>query len=251
MRGRPVLRSLTVKRTRPKCLVGASIAVAGLLLPAYAPVEAGTSFGVNNVLQVAAGPDETQNCASLRDVLSSIDDNGSDKPYLVRLEPGKYYCGDTSLFVGGYITLEGAGKNNTGIEGTVDDSLWGVIHLGGSFSGVRSLSVRNLTETPPEEAAIGISIWRVRSSEILRGILLDEIHVGNETGWSSLAVYSSSARFEAFGSTFHQPLYADGGMIWLRYSTMGSTTSVQGSGSFTCTFCDSWVHGPLDATCQP
>lgn len=232
------------KRIHSRSLVAAAIAAASLLLAPYAPVYAGTSFAVNNVLQVAAGGSPSQNCTSLRDVLSSIDDNGVLNRYLVRLEPGHYDCGDIPVVVGTFITLEGSGRNNTIIFGTVDDNFVGVVRLGGWYSGLRSLKVVN-GKDPPDQAALALSIGTIRSDDVLGGILLEEIELESFKG---LSLYSN-ARYEAWNSIFKDPLHhAESGAGELRYSQLWA---VQGSGTFLCHLCTNPLATPLDTSCKP
>ncbi len=78
---------------------------------------AGTSLVVNRVLMVGAAGTPTENCQSLLDALAAIDDASSSNAYLLKLEPGHYYCGGTSVVMKEFVSMEGSGREVTLIEG--------------------------------------------------------------------------------------------------------------------------------------
>ncbi|MDH3744746.1 MAG: right-handed parallel beta-helix repeat-containing protein [Acidobacteriota bacterium] len=79
--------------------------------------EAQVSLGVNRLLVVSAAGSATQNCTGLRDTLAGITTTAADNPYVLRLEPGEYDCGATSLVMKSYVDLEGSGEGVTRVFG--------------------------------------------------------------------------------------------------------------------------------------
>jgi len=60
----------------------------------------------------------TANGTALINAISGIVGASATNPWLVRIEPGAYNLGSTTLSVPGYVDIEGSGENSTQITGT-------------------------------------------------------------------------------------------------------------------------------------
>ena len=110
---------------------------------------------VENITWVPATQNETQNCQRLRDALASLP---SAPRQLVRLAPGVFDCGSTTLSVPTQVTLEGSG-DDTVIEGDLDHSSLGVVHLFGQAKLTRLQVVND--PFLGSNTAIAISAWDI------------------------------------------------------------------------------------------
>lgn len=104
-----------------------------LLVPGLAASAANgqVSLGVNRLLVVSAGGAAADNCQGLRDTLTAITDATAANPYVLRLEPGEYDCGTSTVTMKPHVDLEGSGEGITRVFGSHDataDDL-GVIDL--------------------------------------------------------------------------------------------------------------------------
>lgn len=229
---------------------GVWTAAAAILLCA-ATTEAGTSFAVNRIRTVAATGTPTENCQSLRDVLSSITDNSVSNRYLVQLEPGDYDCGTTTVFVYEGIALVGAGLDHTTIEGEVDNNLLGLIHVNGSRVQLRSLSVINQVNSP-SQAVIGVSAFKFLGSGSINGIELRDVQIfGN-----NYSVKSNNAEISTWGAYLPGTVRHDGTdpsdrNAVFRYSAL-SGLELPGDAVATCYYCyDPFSSNDLDKSCMP
>jgi len=105
------------------------------------------------ILVSPVSDNESANGQVLRDALASITDAASNKPYLVKLEPGTYFMGGTGLQMKPYVDLEGSGVLQTLILATVVADTSGAV-IGASRSQLRWLSVQN-DLPPPTNALMG------------------------------------------------------------------------------------------------
>ena len=75
----------------------------------------GVSLGVNRMLVVSGADSPAANCQGLKDVLASITDATADNPYLLKLEPGVFACGNQGITMKPYVDIEGSGQEVTRI----------------------------------------------------------------------------------------------------------------------------------------
>ena len=108
---------------------------------------------VENVTWVPATNDLSANCQRLRDTLASLP---TFPAQTVRLAPGVFDCGATTLFVSSDVALEGSG-NHTMVVGSTDNSVMGVVHLSGQASLSRLTVWNHLIN--PANGVIAISAW--------------------------------------------------------------------------------------------
>lgn len=131
-----------------------------LLVPGLAASAANgqVSLGVNRLLVVSAGGAAADNCQGLRDTLTAITDATAANPYVLRLEPGEYDCGTSTVTMKPHVDLEGSGEGITRVFGSHDataDDL-GVIDLVDQVE-IRFLTVEN-TGNPDLAAAVSAKI---------------------------------------------------------------------------------------------
>lgn len=225
--------------------LGAACA-AVLLIPDTARSE--TSLGVNRIRYVAVTGTPEENCQSLRDVLSSIDDNSSTNRYLVQLEPGTLNCGSLAVILGEGIALAGAGVDHSRIEGAVDSPVLGLIHIDDSSVQLRSLTVRNNVSNPTF-GSIGLSIRQVLGGPDITAVHLRDVDIfGND--WS---VSASNASFEVWSSYLPSPVSHEktGDSTPVAFFRYTAVASVGGSAAKACYFCYNPFSGvTLENGCQ-
>lgn len=116
-----------------------------------------TSLKVNRVVWVAATGTASQNCAALRGILDDLAGTTSDSlAYLVRLEPGTYSCGTSTVTVPSHVALVGTGPRTTQIFGDPESPDTGVVHFDqASNSELRLLRIQHWGDT---QDAVAISV---------------------------------------------------------------------------------------------
>ena len=204
------------------------------------------SLRVNRILQVGAIGSHTQNCQALRDTLTSITDSSASIRYLVRLEPGTYDCGSTTVFVPSGVTLEGSGREMTTIVGDTDHILLGVIHLV-DYTALRALTVNN-QKSSPDFDAIAVSVWKVGGN--VSKVRFDRVHLqANLAGGvgAGSALMGISATITVYSSDFLSQTDVEGGDLSLRFSTVEGT--FPGSGPKLCHFCTKFSGIVLNSNC--
>jgi len=92
------------------------------------------------------GGDYTDPVTAMNDLSTWCGTPSATNPCLLKIMPGVYDIGTTSLQMKQYVDLEGSGEKVTKIDGSVFDN--GVI-IGASNSEIRSLTVRS---TGPENS---------------------------------------------------------------------------------------------------
>jgi hypothetical protein len=103
----------------------------------------GNYTDVGTIVIVSPKPGDTpQNNGTA--LLNNLADIPADalNPYLIKLAPGIYDIGTSSLQMKPYVDVEGSGENTTIITGHIDSSASGVVR-GASNAEIRFLTVRN------------------------------------------------------------------------------------------------------------
>lgn len=101
-----------------------------------------TTAGVTYAQTVVVSPDPAGATASgtaLIAALAAITDAASDKPYLLKVEPGTFDLGSSSLPMKTYVDLEGSGQRATVIKSTNGT---GTV-IGADFVALRALTIAN------------------------------------------------------------------------------------------------------------
>ena len=203
---------------------------------------AAVSLGVNRVLLVDATGTPEENCDSLREVLSSITDNASNR-YLVNLEPGRYSCGTVPLIVDRNIMLAGAGLRTTTVTGAVDSPVLGVIHLQDARTGLRSLTVQNTTVDPVTYARYAVSIGKIGSTALITSIVLRDM----EALGSPYSIYSFESGFDTWNSIMQTGIYHDStATATFNFSVVGG---VAGTGPVVCRVSTTYGGSLLGTDC--
>jgi hypothetical protein len=101
----------------------------------------GTGGSYTHTIVVHPNPDSSKAGIGLINVLAAITDNSSSNPYLVKIEPGIYHLGTSSLAMKPYIDVEGSGEGVTTLTSTVASGSGTVV--GASNSELRYLTVTN------------------------------------------------------------------------------------------------------------
>ncbi len=105
----------------------------------------GNTTDIGTIIFVSPKPGDSPTTAgtALLNTLNGIADNSADNPYLIKIGPGVYDLGATSLQMKPYVDIEGSGEKTTKITGTT--SGWppnGTIN-GASNAELRFLTVEN------------------------------------------------------------------------------------------------------------
>jgi len=106
-------------------------------------VMGGNSTAIGTIVLVSPNPGDTAqaNGTALLNSLAAITGN-ANTPYVIRLGPGIYNIGTSSLQMKPYVDLEGSGENTTVITGNIDSNTSGVVQ-GASNAEIRFLTVQN------------------------------------------------------------------------------------------------------------
>ena len=92
---------------------------------------------------------DAENGTALLNALSSITDNSSQKPYLLKVEPGTFDIQSSILQTKPYVDIEGSGEGHTIITGQGGDSeSTAATVLSGVNSEIRSLKIANYGNAP-------------------------------------------------------------------------------------------------------
>lgn len=209
-----------------------------------APGNAQLSLGVNRVLQVSSAGTNEQNCQGLRDTLAGIADASFTKPYLIRLEPGTYDCGSTTVFLFEGMAIEGSGVDLTILRGAVDNPILGVLHINGSKVALRNIGVFNTWDSGTEGGtAIAVSIFEIGTGPGPTSVELRAVQLGAADYSISITEGAPIVWSSSVGS-----IRNDGGNLFLRNSRVGT---VQTNGGQTrCVFCSDGSGNPLDQNCM-
>jgi hypothetical protein len=112
----------------------------GLCAAALVISPSSTSIGKIIIISPNAADTAVTNGNALRAALEGVTDASSSNPYLIKLGPGYYYIGTTSLVMKPFVDIEGSGENATVIEGQVNGAGGGVVN-GASNAELRFLTV--------------------------------------------------------------------------------------------------------------
>ena len=113
-----------------------------------------TDIGTIVIVSPKPGDTPQANGTALLNNLGDIDADANN-PYLIKLGPGIYDIGPSSLQMKQYVDIEGSGENTTIITGHIDTGTSGVVR-GSSHAELRFLTVRN---TGGGDNAIAIYNW--------------------------------------------------------------------------------------------
>lgn len=161
-------------------------------------------------LIVGSGGSPTANGASLLAAIASITTASASNPWLVKVEPGIFDLGASTLTMKSYVDVEGSGRNGTVITSTAG---WTVLANTGTSAELRDLTVKNTS------SGMACGIYMVSSNFRLSRVSVDvdtgdqsvamevvnsspsltDISVKIKTGrWGAtgLAMWSSSSRVE-------------------------------------------------------
>jgi hypothetical protein len=91
--------------------------------------------GVRNIVVVSHTGDNAASGSALLAALAAITDASATNPYLVKVGPGDFDLGATSLVMKSYVDLEGSGYNMTRIQGS---------NTGGTVLGASGMEIRSV-----------------------------------------------------------------------------------------------------------
>ncbi len=78
----------------------------------------------HNIVWVEGSGTTAQNGTTLLNTLAGITDASASNPYVVRLSPGVFGCGNTPIQLSDFVTAVGSGQNATKVTSDGGDSVW-------------------------------------------------------------------------------------------------------------------------------
>lgn len=147
-----------------------------------------------NTIFVSPGASETESGTALLNALNGITDAAADNRYLLKLEPGIYNLGTTSLVMKAYVDIEGSGMTATVIKSNV---YYTGTSLKGAVVGEDTSELRHLTISCDPETGLssGNGIGLLNASET-SSLYRVKIRVTGKNGYSAYGIYNSYAYLE-------------------------------------------------------
>ena len=142
-----------------------------------------------NTIFVSTGASETESGTALLNALNGITDAAADNRYLLKLEPGIYNLGTTSLVMKAYVDIEGSGMTATVIKSNV---YYTGTSLKGAVVGEDTSELRYLTISCDPETGLssGNGIGLLNASET-SSLYRVKIRVTGKNGYSAYGIYNS------------------------------------------------------------
>lgn len=109
-------------------------------------VLAGLSPSSSTIVYIGPVGTQTENGTALLNALNGITDASAAKPYLLKIEPGKYDLGNNGLTMQQYVDIEGSGQNTTTITSTHSGSVINATSatvIGANHAEIRFLTIEN------------------------------------------------------------------------------------------------------------
>jgi hypothetical protein len=118
------------------------VTVSGLLAGGITIGPNATNIGRVVIVSPSPGDTVEANGTALLNALAGITNASASEPYLLKLGPGNYYLGTSSLQMKEFVDIEGSGEETTVIGGTNGNILAGVVR-GANYAELRFLAVHN------------------------------------------------------------------------------------------------------------
>ena len=110
--------AVTAAKIAPGAVKSSKIAEGAVTAAKLAP---GAVF-LRSIIVEATGPTDSDNCTALLDALAETGSATADAPYLIKLGPGRFDCGEAEVTLPAFVHLEGAGQAATEITSDADYS---------------------------------------------------------------------------------------------------------------------------------
>lgn len=180
-----------------------------------------------------SGGDYDSPAAALADVSAWCGIPSSANPCLVKLMPGSYSMGGSSLGMISFVDISGSGENVTTFSGTIDNANAGVIN-GASDSTLVDLTVKNSGSATPNGKAV--AVYSSGSNFKMVRITAD---ASGATDSQAILIDGGSANLDNVSASAHGPannygvyLKNGGSATILRSKLTGSTSALSvGAGS--------------------
>ncbi len=187
-------------------------------------VQTASSPAYTNTVIVSPGSSETESGTALLNALDGITDAASYNPYLLKIEPGNYDLGSTSLVMKPYVDIEGSGMRGTVIKSNV---YYTGAALKAAVVGKSTADLRNLTiKCNPESgffAGNGIGLLNASESP---GLYRVKIIVTGKNAYSAYGIYNTGAYLEPNEVTIH---VSQGKYVYGVFNRYGSTLIMRNS----------------------
>lgn len=213
----------------PGSLLCVAVALLAVVWPG--PAGAQVSLSVERTVWVSATGTPEENCTGLRNALDSISGPATlENGHLVKVGPGRYDCGSTTVNVPAFVAVEGAGIEVTFVTGDQDSVNEGVVTFGpdSGFSELRSMSVAHLGGAITDAIAVRV----VAPSEV---VLENVVLVSPAGPTSSTALHAEET---AAGAV----------LVVTRHSVVAGPTAVAASGDATIQLESTRFDGPVTET---
>jgi hypothetical protein len=145
-----------------------------------------TDIGTITFISPKPGDSPTTAGTALRNTLDAITDNSGTNPYLIKLGPGIYDIGTTSLQMKPYVDIEGSGEKTTKITGAVTDD--GIPPGNATIKGASNAELRFLTV---ENTGVGLVTAALLNSSASPSIL--HVIARGSGGNTNFGVYNYSS----------------------------------------------------------
>ncbi len=231
------------------------VAAALLAVVWSAPARAQVSLVVERTMWISATGTAAENCTALRNVLDSIPGPGTlANAYLVKVGPGRYDCGLTTVNVPAFVAVEGAGIEVTLITGSQSSPTEGVVTFNTSsgFSELRSMTVAHLGGAIDDAIAVGVGA----STEVVleNVVLVSPPGPTNSTALRAAATDAGAVFVVARHSVVSGPTAAtaaEGATIQLVSTRVNGPVTETSGGSIMCANSFTNTLAPLNSNCSP
>jgi hypothetical protein len=182
-----------------------------------------TDMGTIVIVSPKPGDTPLNNGTALLNNLADITADANN-PYLIKLGPGIYDIGTSSLQMKSYVDVEGSGENTTVITGHIDGDMKGVVQ-GANNAEIRFLTVRNTGG-----GIISAAIYNTSASPKITNVTAS----GSGGSNNSIGVYNNSSSptmtnvtTSASGASFNKGVFN----IYSSSPTMTNVTTSASGGS--------------------
>jgi len=260
-------------------VVAACITLTFFMTPTYGSsiVIGGNYTDIGTIIFVSPKPGDTPATTgtALLNIINGITDNSATNPYLIKLGPGIYDLGTSTLQMKEYVDLEGAGEGTTTISGETSFSNEGVVQ-GASNSEIRFLTVQstgaglyatgilNWTSTSPKITNVTVSVSQT-GNNTPRGVFnytassatITNVTVLVSGGGQCYGVYNyytagvkmNNVSISVSGGTYGHGVYNYGGEVRMNNVTVSASGVTTSRGVDTCCTGTAWInHSAIKAS---
>ena len=227
--------------------VAACISLTCLMTPTYGSsiVIGGNWTDIGTITFISPKPGDSPTTAgtALLNTINGITDNSATNPYVIKLGPGIYDIGTSSVQMKPYVDVEGSGENATIITGHIDSFTSGVV-LGADNVEIRFLTVQNIGGGND-----AVAIFNASASPKMTNVTVS----GSGTVSSSYGVYNFNGGTIRINHSVIKgttnTIFNDSGTTTLVGNTQLHGGGVSNSGTLTCVGAYNGDYVALNTSC--